>query len=84
MHGGLERLALFARRHYRGVFVTAGVIVAFGLALSLRLKFDTDVLNLLPKSEPALVTYRETLEEFGSLDFLLVAVHTIPKTRSAS
>jgi predicted RND superfamily exporter protein len=74
VHGSLERLALFASRHYRGVFITTGLIVALGLGLSLRLRFDTDVLNLLPKTEPALVTYREALEEFGSLDFLLVAV----------
>lgn len=72
----LERLALFAQRHYRGVFVVAGLVVAAGLGLASQLRFDTDVLNLLPKSEPAVQTYRETLEEFGSLDFLLVAVRT--------
>ncbi|MDX1644658.1 MAG: hypothetical protein R3244_09905, partial [Thermoanaerobaculia bacterium] len=70
----LERLALFSARHHRAVFLVVGLAVATGIGLATRLDFDTDVLNLLPRDEPAVETYRETLEEFGSLDFLVVAV----------
>ena len=57
-----------------GIFLTVGLAVAVGVGLATQLRFDTDVLNLLPQDEPAVETYRETLEEFGSLDFLVVAV----------
>lgn len=70
----LERLALYSGRHYRAVFLIVGLLVAAGVAMATRLEFDTDVLNLLPHDEPAVETYRKTLEEFGSLDFLVVAV----------
>ncbi len=74
----LERIALFARDHYRAVFLVIGLAVAASIALATRLDFETDVLALLPKDEPAVETYREALEEFGSLDFLVVAV-SIPE-----
>jgi predicted RND superfamily exporter protein len=70
----LGRLASFAGRHYRGVFL------AFALALALagfgasRLQFDTDVLNLLPPDDPVFQTFRETMENFGSFDNLLVGL----------
>lgn len=70
----LPSLARFAARHQRLVFALALVAaVASGVAAS-RLKFDTDVLSLLPKHEPSVNALRETLDQFGSLDYLLVAV----------
>ncbi len=44
------------------------------LAAASRLRFDTDVLDLLPRTSPEVATFRRALEEFGSLDYLLVAV----------
>ena len=73
-HSFLERLALFACHHYRAIFIVVGVAVMAGVGLASQLRFETDVLALLPKNEPAVETYREALEEFGSLDFLVVAV----------
>lgn len=70
----LPILARFAARHQRLVFALALVVaIASGVAAS-RLKFDTDVLGLLPKNEPSVNALRETLEQFGSLDYLLIAV----------
>jgi predicted exporter len=74
VHPALERLALFSKRHYRAIFVGWALVVAVALGLASQLRFDTDVLDLLPKSDRAVQTYRQTLEEFGSLDFLIVAV----------
>ena len=51
-------------------------LVAIWLATQLR--FETDVLNLLPQKEPAVVNFRQTLEEFGSADVLLVVVRVPP------
>jgi predicted RND superfamily exporter protein len=70
----LHRLALFARRRYRLIFALTAALVAVSLAGAARLRFDTDVLNLLPRKSPQVGTFRRALEEFGSLDYLLIAV----------
>lgn len=70
----LQRLALYARHHYRTVFVTFAVLLALSVALMLRLSFNTDMLSLLPREDPVVRTYVETLEDFGSSTFLLVAI----------
>ena len=70
----LVRLALFARRRYRPIFVTAALLVAASVGLSARLRFDTDVLNLLPRHDPEVRRFRDTIKSFGTIDYLLVAV----------
>jgi predicted RND superfamily exporter protein len=70
----LQRLALFARHRYRVVFALFGVLVAASVALSLRLSFDTDMLNLLPREDPAVRAYVQSLEDFGSQTLALVAI----------
>lgn len=70
----LQRLALFARHRYRAVFALFGLLVAASIALSLRLSFDTDMLNLLPREDPAIRAYVESLQDFGSQTLTLVAV----------
>jgi len=65
---------LFARRRYRTVFAVSALLVAASVALCLQLSFDTDILNLLPHKEPAVKAYIESLEDFGSGTFLLIAV----------
>lgn len=70
----LQRLALFARRRYRAVFVAFGLLMALSLVLILRLRFNTDMLSLLPQEDPAVRTYVETLKDFGTSTYLLVAI----------
>ena len=70
----LERLALFARHRYRLVFTVFAVLVALSVLLITRLSFDTDMLNLLPRKNPVVSSYIETLQDFGSQSFLLVTV----------
>lgn len=72
--GLLRGLALFARNHYRAVFVGFALAVVLSLVSASRIRFDTDVLNLLPGDDPVLATFRQTLEEFGSFDNLLIGV----------
>ena len=69
-----QRLALFARRRYRTVFAVTAILVAVSLVLTLRLTFDTDILSLLPRKEPAVKAYIDSLQEFGSGTFLVVAI----------
>lgn len=77
----LPSLARFAARHQRLVFIGALVAALASAFLASRLRFDTDVLGLLPKNEPAVNALRQTLDEFGSLDYLMIAVR-IPEGES--
>jgi uncharacterized protein len=70
----LQRVALFARRRYGTVFAVTALLVAASVVLTLRLSFDTDILNLLPREEPSVKAYLESLEDFGSGALLLIAV----------
>lgn len=70
----LQRLALFARRRYRLVFVASLVLLGLSVWLISRLSFDTDMLNLLPREDPRVQAYIQSLEDFGANTYLLVAV----------
>ncbi|HEY0782626.1 MAG TPA: hypothetical protein VGE98_09240, partial [Thermoanaerobaculia bacterium] len=71
----LERVALFARRRYGVVFAAFGLLAAVSLVLITRLSFDTDMLNLLPRKDPAVAGYIQNLQDFGTTSILLVAIH---------
>lgn len=75
----LQRLALVMRHHYRVVFI--GTVLVLGLALfsASRLRFDTDILNLLPRNAPEVQTLREALDEFGSIDLLVLGIRVPPE-----
>ncbi len=73
-HRLLGRIALFARRRYGVVFACTLALVAVALLLTASLEFETDVLALLPKNDPTVETFRDALEAFGSVDYLLVVV----------
>ena len=70
----LQRLALFARYRYRLVFLGFALLVGISIVLATRLSFNTDMLSVLPKEDPAVRAYVEALEDFGSSTYLLVAV----------
>jgi hypothetical protein len=75
----LQRLALYSRRHYRRVFVAVGIALVVAIGFGSRIRFDTEILNLLPPDDPVVVAFREALAEFGSLDVLLIAVRIPPE-----
>ena len=70
----LQRLALFGRRRYRLVFGLTAALVAVSLVGASGLSFDTEFFDLLPRDSPEISTFRRALDEFGSLDYLLIAV----------
>jgi predicted RND superfamily exporter protein len=74
----LRRLAEFSYRRHRLVLLVAAGLVGIAVLLASRLRFDTDVLHLLPQDEPQVRVFMETLEQFGSVDYLLVGVR-VPK-----
>ncbi len=70
----LLRVALFSERHYRAVLIATALLAIGAGVLVNNMRFDPDILGLLPKDDPAVQTFRQTLEEFGGLDVLLVVV----------
>ena len=67
-------LARFGRRHPWLVLAATATVIAGGVLLGTRLKFETDVLNLMPRRDPVVRNFKRVLEDFGSLETLLVAV----------
>ena len=74
----LQRLALTARRRYGLIFSVTGILLVLALGAGSRLRFDTDILNLLPQKAPEVQVLRASLEEFGSVDYLVVVVRVPP------
>ncbi len=68
------RIEDFARRRYGLVFLVTLLLVLVSLFLGTRLSLDGDVLNLAPRHNRVVNTFREAIEDFGSLDYLLVLV----------
>jgi predicted RND superfamily exporter protein len=64
----------FSRQHHRLVILTALAVFAAGTAVSLRLEFRTDVMDLLPRNEPAVWAFREVTGTFGTLDVMPIAI----------
>lgn len=70
----LERLALLARRRYRAVFVVFAALTLLSAVRIWTLSFETDVLALLPREEPVVREFLDTMARFGNIDYLLIAV----------
>src|SRR5262245_50248312 len=84
MTGGKQGLFLriesFARRRYGVVFATTLVLVVVSSLLGLRLRLDGDILNLVPKHNRAVNTFKEAVVDFGSLDYLLLLIEAPPRS----
>jgi predicted RND superfamily exporter protein len=57
----------------------AVLVLAAGVGLGARLSFETDILSLMPRHDPVVQRFRQVLDEFGSLDTLLIAVPVQPR-----
>ena len=80
--GRKQRLLLqverFSRRRYGLVFLISLAIVIGATWLGSRLKLESDVLKLIPHGNRKVDTFRTALQEFGSIDFLLVLLEAGP------
>ncbi len=67
-----RRVLLAAGRHPLRVFAGTAVMLALSLVAASRLRFDPDVLRLLPTENEEVQTFQETLRLFGSSDVFVV------------
>ena len=67
-------------RHYRAILVASlALCLAAGWSLT-RLRLDVDVLNMLPRGEPAFDDFKLFVADFGELDELFVLTDGEPTT----
>jgi predicted RND superfamily exporter protein len=88
MAGGKKGLFLriedFARRRYGVVFAVTAVLVLASTLIGKRLRLDGDILNLVPKGNRVVNTFRQSLQDFGSLDYLLVLLEAPKRSKPAT
>lgn len=70
----IERLTSLLLRRPRVVLVIALAITLVSGGIATRLKFDPDVLNLIPRHNREVNEFRDLLKETGTLDFHVVVV----------
>ena len=68
----LLRIERFSRERFRLVFWGSLVLFLVATWLGSRIKIESDVLNLIPRGNRQVDTFREALHEFGSIDYLIV------------
>ncbi|MDA8018287.1 MAG: MMPL family transporter [Thermoanaerobaculia bacterium] len=68
----------------RTVLWTSGALLLLALFVASRVQIDADVLALLPESDEAVADFRETMDRFGGLNLLLVALEVDPAERQRS
>lgn len=68
------RIEEFSRRRYRTVFLATLLVVVVSMYLGSRLRLDGDVLNLVPKNNRVVDTFKSAIRDFGGLDFLIILV----------
>lgn len=78
-----DRLAHLALRRHRSVFVVALVLAALAALAATRLRFDPDILSLVPQDNPVVNDFRRVLESMGTVDYHLVVVQ-VPPGRDAA
>ena len=72
----LLRIERFSRERWRVVFLAAFVVFATATWLGSRIRLESDVLNLIPRGNRQVDTFRSALRDFGSIDYLIVLLET--------
>jgi predicted RND superfamily exporter protein len=67
-------LVRFGRSHARLAITVALITWALAGLLAWRIKLQTDILSLVPQSNPIVQDFKSTIERFGTVDTLLVVL----------
>ncbi len=68
--------AHFSYRHHRLVFLLVFLSLIVSLLIASRLQIKTDIFGLLPQDNEKVNTFRQVLRDYGSMDYLLVAIES--------
>jgi len=68
----LLRIERFSRERWKLVFAGSLILFAISTFIASRIKIESDVLNLIPRGNRQVDTFREALHEFGSIDYLII------------
>src|SRR5258708_1857214 len=68
----LLRIERIGRERWKLVFAGSLILFVVSLWIGSRIKIESDVLNLIPRGNRQVDTFREALHEFGSIDYLIV------------
>lgn len=76
----LEKLADFAIRRRRVVFLVSFLLAAISLALASQLRLDPDILNLVPADNREVNEFRNALRRLGTIDQHVIAIELPPSS----
>jgi uncharacterized protein len=74
----LDSLALLCLRHSKRIAILALVVGAVGVLGAMRLRFDPDLLNLIPQKNKQVNEFRKALRDLGTIDYHIVVLE-MPK-----
>ena len=72
----LGSLAQFSYTRYRLVLLLVFLSFVASLLIASRLQIKTDIFDLLPQDNEKVNTFREVLRDYGSMDYLLIALES--------
>jgi uncharacterized protein len=68
----LLKAEAFSRRRWGLVFLVTALVVALSSWLGSHLELESDVLQLVPRGDRKIDTFKAALRDFGSIDYLMV------------
>ncbi|MGZ5440785.1 MAG: efflux RND transporter permease subunit [Thermoanaerobaculia bacterium] len=71
----LDALARLCLRHSKAIAIVAVLVAAISLVGASRLRFDPDLLNLIPQNNREVNEFRQVLNDLGTLDNHVVVMH---------
>lgn len=72
----LGSLAQFSYTHYRLILFLIFLSFIAALLVASQLQIKTDIFELLPQDNEKVNTFRQVLRDYGSMDYLLVAIES--------
>ena len=72
----LGSLARFSYSHHRLVLFLVFLSLVASLLVASRLQIKSDIFELLPQDNEKVNTFREVLRDYGSMDYLLIAIES--------
>jgi predicted RND superfamily exporter protein len=74
----LLRIEAFSRRRYGVVLAAAALVFVASTWIGSRIEVESDVLDLIPRGNKKVDTFRDALRDFGSIDYLMVLIEAAP------